>query len=250
MAHPHNHEHAHTDPGQHERRVHPPGRKELLLSLALVLHPRHRFDVQSLRDPLPGLVDASDIVRAYCGRLRGLVAERLYLGRQRRAWRRGQVDKRLSAAGSVLFLCYGNINRSALADALLRGYAEDTGVNVFSAGFHPQVGRPPDPVMVEVAADHGVDMRELRSSTVDREMVQGSDIIFVMEKRHRDRLLEMEPGADDRIFLLGAVPGGADLTGEIGDPFGQTRESYLACFARIARAIDHIKAVLAARSPD
>jgi len=231
-----------------QRIVDLPTRWQVFKGLALFLHPRHRFDVQSLRDPMPGLVDFGRILASYYRRFSGLVGERKFMRRQRRAWRRGEVAAALKSATTVLFLCYGNINRSALADAMLRGYAEDVGVVVRSAGFHPHEDRSTDPVMTEIALDFGVDMGSQRSTTVDAALLQSSDVVFVMEKKHHDRVLAIAPTLAGRVYLLGAHPTDTATPAEIDDPFGMPREAYLRCYQRIAEAIDHIKAVIAVRS--
>lgn len=223
---------------------------DVIKGLALFFNPGHRFDVQAIRDPLPGIVDVGRIINSYFLRLRALVEETLFYRRQRRAWKKGQVAAAISRASAILFLCYGNINRSALADVMVRAYAEDSGIAVVSAGFHPESDRPADSVMVDVAEQHGVDMRMLRSTCVTPDMLDNSDIIFVMEKAHYDRLNSMHPAVGDKVFLLGAHPGSAGWPAEIADPYGLSKSSYTACYERIAEAVDNIKAYIAVRAGD
>lgn len=232
------------------RLVNIPTRLEVLKELRLFLMPRHRFDVQNFSDPLPGLVDIAGIAASYYRRVMSLLRERWFRVRQVRAWRRGDVARAVAQADSILFLCYGNINRSALADAMIRAYAEDTGVSVYSAGFHPECGRPADPVMTDVAQQAGVDLSAQRSNTVSEENLRNSDVIFVMEKSHYDRVLALRPEAGGQVYLLGAHKGSTQGNAEIGDPYGQSRAAYTRCFDRIATGVDHIKAILAARAGD
>jgi len=236
--------------GADTRIVRVPGSGAVIRELGLFLSPRHCFDVQSLRDPVPGLVDLGRILVSYVQRFRALSEERAFHARQRRAWKSGEVSQAISRAGSMLFLCYGNINRSALADAMIRGYAEDSGIAVASAGFHEDAGRPADPVMVDVAAEFGLRMDALRSTRVTRQLLRDSEIIFVMEKSHYDRVRAMEPGIAGRVYLLGANPSRQGFPPEIADPYGRAREYYVACYERIAEAMDGIKAVIAERSSD
>ncbi len=233
-----------------ERIVELPDRKAILRELGLFLSPRHRFDVQKLSDPWPGIVDIGTIINTYWQRISTLLEDKRFLRRQRSVWRSGQVAKAIGSAESMLFMCYGNINRSALADVMVRAYAEDTGLSIHSAGFHQESGRPADPVMVEIAADHGVDMSALRSTAVTEEQLRRSDIIFVMEKRHFDRIVEMRPDVANKTFLLGAYPGAEAGPAEIEDPYGRSRAAYLRCFEHISGAIDHVKSLLAVRSAD
>jgi protein-tyrosine-phosphatase len=223
---------------------------EVLRELGIIFSPRHNFDVQSFRDPLPGAIDLQRIILSYARRLSALFGERKFKRVQQQRWSKGEVERAVARADSMLFLCYGNINRSALADVMIRAYAEDAGVGVTSCGFHPEEGRRADPVMSEVAADNGLDMTKLSSTLVTADMVAGSDIIFVMEKSHYDRLSHMCPDAVDRIYLLGAHQNDSGWPAEIEDPYGGARAGYTACFQRIEAAVHCIKAMIATRSID
>jgi protein-tyrosine-phosphatase/predicted ATP-grasp superfamily ATP-dependent carboligase len=227
-----------------------PGGWEVFKGLGLFLKPGHRFDVQSVRDPLPGLADVSRLIKSYYQRLSALSTEMLFFARQRRGWKKGRVSSLISQAESMLFLCYGNINRSALADVIVRAYAEDSGITVTSAGFHQESNRPSDSVMVEVAGQRGIDMSAMRSTSVTQEMLRDSDIIFVMEKSHYDRLLGMDAGIADKVYLLGAHPNSTGWPVEISDPYGRARSNYIECYERIDEAVDSIKAIIAGRSSD
>lgn len=222
----------------------------VIRELGFFLYPRHRFDVQSLRDPLPGLVDLGRIIASYAQRLQAYLGEKRFYAQQKRAWKSGEVASAVSQARSMLFLCYGNINRSALADVMIRAYAEDSGISVASAGFHETTGRPADPVMVEVAAKYGLQMRSLRSVRVTPQLLNDSDIVFVMEKKHYDRLLAIDENLASRTFLLGASQARSGCPAEIADPYGRAREYYMACYEQIAEAVDSIKEVIAVRTGD
>ena len=236
--------------GTDERIATVPGVWEVLKGLGLFFNLGHRFDVQSIRDPLPGLADVGRLARGYHQRLLTLSREKLFFRRQSRAWKKGEVAAHILQSNSMLFLCYGNINRSALADVMVRAYAEDSGIAVTSAGFHQESGRPADSVMVDVAAQFGVEMDAIRSTSVTEQMLRNSDIIFVMEKAHYDRLLSVDTRIADKVYLLGAHPRNASWPAEIADPYGRSRAHYRDCYDRIAEAVDTIKAAIAERSGD
>ncbi len=212
-----------------------PTTREVLKDVALVCLPRHRFDVQKWWDPLPGLVDVGRIFRNYGKRLGNIVAERRNLREARRAWTGGSVAAALKGADNVLFLCYGNINRSAVAERYARARLP-ADVTVVSAGFHPEEGRPADPVMIDVAAARQIDMQGWSSQRVTPAMIEHAAAIFVMEVAHRKRLLEAFPEAAGKVFLLGM---GADGV-EIADPYGQAREVYARSLDQVMRGIDAI----------
>ena len=227
-----------------------PSGSDVFKELRLFFSFGHRYDVQCLVDPVPGLVDIGIILKSYLQRLTSLVQERIFYSQQRRAWRRGAVSAAILSARSVLFICYGNINRSALADVLIRAYAEDSGISVASAGFHQEHGRPADPIMVEVAGDRGFNMSDIRSSGITEGILYSYDIIFVMEKSHYDMLIGIDERLAGRVYLLGAFAKKEKWGPEIQDPYGKSRENYMTCYERIAEAVDVLKALIAVRSSD
>ncbi len=223
----------------------PPGRRELRHSLALLLSPRHRFDVQSLGDPVPGLVDLGRIARLYWQRASGRLRDRLLLRRQRARWRKAEVARSLAEAKTLLFVCHGNINRSALAEQcyLQEGKPGARAGNFpVSAGFHERAGRPADPVMVALAREHGVNMDGCVSRTLDSTMVEQADLIFVMELRHLRRIARAYPGATRKTFLLGLADESRVPLGEIADPYGQPRAVYERCFHQVRACVGRLVA--------
>lgn len=222
-----------------------PSRGEVVRGLGQFLSPRHRFDVQSIADPVPGLVDVGRIITGYASRLTTLLSERRFLARQKKAWRSGAVARQLTGARRLLFICYGNINRSALADILVRPYAEDSGYAVESAGFHPEGGRDMDPVMRSLVEAEGLSVEAFSSTVLTPGMLADSDLVFVMEQRHFDQVVALDPRAAERTFLLGAHENTEGWPAEIPDPYGSSRDQYMACYRRIAGAVDRIKSLMA-----
>lgn len=214
----------------------------VLRDLGKAFSPRHYFDTQSLSDPLPGLVELKRLAVRYGERLTDALAESWFTLYQRLLWRNGSVRERLRTSKSVLFICYGNINRSALAQGLMMAQLPSpNAITVRSAGFHREEQRPADPRMVQVAAVHGVDLTHNRSRRVDDELLTYSDIIFVMEKCHYDELLALDPRVADKTFLLGASgAGAAPLNAAIPDPYNKPEAVYSACFDEIQRAVTRI----------
>lgn len=204
----------------------------------MVFSSRHRFDVQSLQDLRPGWVDMVRIARRQWQRVAAAVARQHHLFAQRRAARSGGAgEQRLRKAGQVLFLCYGNINRSAIAQAHAQARYGDI-VKFESAGFHTDDNRPADPTMVEVAARTGMDLSRWRSRTLTPEMVHASDLILAMELDHLERLRARFPEARGKAFLLGARKAGIRTQAEIADPYGQSPSRYEQIFGEVTAAVD------------
>jgi protein-tyrosine-phosphatase len=209
-----------------------PSLGQVLRDGLLVLSPRHHFDVQQWRDPWPGIVDLGRLVRTQWRRLTGRLAHAMRLRQERRrATALQRVWSQSAQPPYVLFLCYGNINRSALAQAYAQ--ARLPGPTRFaSAGFHSPEGRPADPVMVDVARNLAVRLDSWQSHTLTAAMVQRADLILAMEVAHLDRLKKAHPEARQRSCLL-------DSSGaEIPDPYGHDRSQYERVAQRVCAAVD------------
>lgn len=208
---------------------------QVLRDSALVFSPRHHFDIQSLGDWRPGWVDLQRLVRKQVGRMRDLRAARRRLQAEVDAAQRAQSQLAPKAA-QVLFLCYGNINRSALAHAHAQQCLSDSGRHFSSAGFHAADGRPADPLMVDTAARHGIRLEDWRSRRLTSAQVAASDLILAMETTHLDRLLLEHPSARGKAFLLGALRSASSA--EIADPYGAEPDTYLRVCQQVRSAVD------------
>jgi protein-tyrosine-phosphatase len=220
-----------------------PDGARLARDLFKIVSPRHHFDVQQWRDPLPGLVDLARIGANYLERLGRLFREKRARAALRKPWRDGHAAARIGQARRLLFICYGNINRSALAERYFHSLPASRRVEAISAGFHETEGRPADPVMVEVAAASGIDLRDWSSRKVTRDMIDASDVVLVMEDRHYRQIATLFPDAAERTFLLG-MAADARGEGEIADPYGRPRPIYERCAGQVRSGVDAIAGLL------
>jgi len=225
-----------------------PSARLVLRDLARLFSPRHHFDTQSFTDPLPGLVEIKRLISGYGARLSGVITEKWFALHQRLMWRNGTVREKLRGAKTVLFICYGNINRSAVAEVVMNNMLpENCDKRVISAGFHREQGRLADKRMQQVAAESGFDLSLCRSTCITDALINESDIIFVMEKKHYDDLLSNQPQAAGKTFLLG--PGSRESgqgASEISDPYNHGEDIYRACFVQIHQAIVRLNEALQA----
>lgn len=218
-----------------------PSKKAMINEFLMLFSFKHRFDVQNLSDPFPGFVDVWNIINDYWSRFSGIIKDKWFNSKQRFAWSHGQVERAYKESSNVLFLCYGNINRSAIAELLARRARLDRDKVITSAGFHHIEGRDMDPVMSSIAAENDVMSAGFGSSLVSLEMVENADIIFVMEKRHFDDLMTLYPDTKMRIFLLGgAVMDPADGM-MLPDPYGKHDNVYRSTYSRINECVEVLK---------
>ncbi len=128
---------------------------------------------------------------------------------------------------AVLFVCTANICRSPMAEALfklrLRDVPGGDTWRVESAGTWASDGQRASENSVKVMASRGVDISAHRSRTVTRELLEGFDLILVMEPGHKEALTVEFPQTAGRVFLL------SELSGPplpVADPYGMALERY------------------------
>jgi protein-tyrosine phosphatase len=129
------------------------------------------------------------------------------------------------ASRSFVFVCFGNIMRSAMAEFLMRKALNETmpdaidKVRIVSAGLHASPGREAHPWMQEAATELGISLASHRAKLLTREMVDKADAIFAMDFQNKAELLTLYPDASEKIYMLGMYAEGAWKYREIPDPY-------------------------------
>lgn len=218
-----------------------PNNTHVFKDFLFALHPtRHFFDIQCWSDPLPGIIDVFNFIRTQALRAYERLRYKGLISWHGSNFVHKHLLKRLQQANRILFLCYGNINRSALAQRI----AEQTlgsDIQFFSAGFHETDKRPADPTMVRIAATQGVDLSNWQSNRLTDILVTNSDLILTMEITHLERLKAEHPKAAGKCFLLGTLLVNSNPSDvEILDPYNRSYVIYEQIFKRIKLAIQEI----------
>ncbi len=123
---------------------------------------------------------------------------------------------------SVLMVCSGNTCRSPMAEALLKDLLP--GAKVMSAGVAAREGAPASGETRVLLAQRDLDPEDHRAQRVNRDLVQGADLVLVMTRAHLDLLRREFPQFSSRIRLLAQEAGCGQQ--DIIDPFGGGREIY------------------------
>lgn len=146
----------------------------------------------------------------------------------------------------VIFVCSGNICRSAMAEGYLEEKLKDLGiadkVYVSSAGINAKTGEESTPFANEAIGEYGVDIKGHKATHVKDSNLIEADYIIVMTKEHKRRILEKfknELGAKNNIYLLkGFVKNEGYL--DTDDPWGLSLSVYKKCAEEIVESIDEL----------
>ncbi|KDS92050.1 protein tyrosine phosphatase [Halorubrum saccharovorum] len=147
-------------------------------------------------------------------------------------------DGAVSDDPNVLFLCYGNICRSPLAERYLESVAEDRGIDGLSAdsaGLRTTAGRASPDDAVRVADDLGVDLSDHRSKPVTAAHLERSDLVVVMDLLNYSDLRREFGDRDEKTRFLGVFSGEGY---EIDDPYGQGIDGFQALYGDVIGGVD------------
>jgi protein-tyrosine phosphatase len=148
-----------------------------------------------------------------------------------------------STCRSFLFVCFGNIMRSPMCEALAkRALAElpSTGISIASAGLHAKSGREAHPLAISAASEIGIDLSHHRARLMSAEMVAQADAILAMDCRNVVELLTRFPAAKNKIYMLGAYAGNSRKSVEIEDPYYGDEQATRHCYQTLQTCIDSL----------
>lgn len=168
----------------------------------------------------------------------------------------------------ILFVCNGNVCRSAIAERLAHSIAVEyrlPGITADSAGTRALVGFPVEPRAAEAIAGLGGDPNGFRARKLVPEYIDRADLVLTMTENIRDEVNELASGAGSRTFTLLEAHRIARVTGartvaelhrarhnlsrvgreNIADPVGLSATAYLEVGDRIAEALVPLLVALA-----
>lgn len=143
----------------------------------------------------------------------------------------------------VLFVCLGNICRSPYAEKALERALSDASpaTEVVSAGFIGPDRRSPAAAR-QVADERGLDLSEHLSRSLSDELLDASDLIFVMDPVQQ-RALRRRTDRDD-VFILGDLDPVWAGRRTIRDPVEQPPEVFEEVYERIDRCVERLTPLL------
>lgn len=149
---------------------------------------------------------------------------------------------------AVLFICTGNLFRSAIAEGVMGQALREAGldhIEVASAGTAAALGLPAASTAVRVCAEHGIDLSGHRSQPLTAALIRRADLILGMEESHTQAARALAPEAAPRIHLLRRFAPQGPAEEEIADPINAiSDEVYRSCFREIRDCVRGLIAAL------
>lgn len=150
---------------------------------------------------------------------------------------------------SIVFVCWGNICRSPMAERVAEKLAADRGLEdlVFTsaATSREEIGAPIDDRAVEVLGRHGYRTGGHAAHQITRAEIESADLVLAMENIHLTKMLAIAPGADNLRLLTEFDPTAPPGYG-IDDPWYGADAGFERTLASVEAAIpgllDHLDA--------
>ena len=157
---------------------------------------------------------------------------------------------------SILFICTANQIRSPIAAglfvAMLKKAGRQAGWRVESAGTWATEGLPANRTAQHIMQANGVDLSMHRTRCVTGVLLEGVDLILVMEEGHKEALQVEFPSVAPRVFLLAEMSG---TTWDVADPSSaaddhdRVGETVRVILKLLTRGFDRICALAGAPPP-
>ena len=164
----------------------------------------------------------------------------LYLNIRFNLWVRkkyvNRLEQLLKSAQHILFVCKGNICRSAFAEEYAKSILNNS-FEISSCGYWTDDGKMSDQTAQKVAQSFGVDLSMHRTRMISEELMNKSDIIFTFDYESITSLCRKYPFIRHKLFLLGLLTKNNLI---IRDPFGKDESDFREVFKMIREGVDNL----------
>jgi protein-tyrosine phosphatase len=141
----------------------------------------------------------------------------------------------------ILIVCAGNVCRSPMAEAALRGKLYERGIDgirVHSAGTHGGAITYATPDAIVTAERAGLDISGHRSRELTREMIEDADIVIVMDQHNLGWINFRWPEFAEKIFLITAFRNDKWAGKDVTDPYKLAMTYYETAFDLIDGSLE------------
>lgn len=146
---------------------------------------------------------------------------------------------------NVVFVCWGNICRSPMAERVAKGWAEREGlddVSFTSAGTsREELGGPIDRRAQQVLAGAGYSTGGHRAHQVSAAEIRDADLVIAMEDLHLALMRRLAPDADNLALLTDFDPN-AEAGSGVPDPWYGSASGFNGTLAAIEAAMPGVVA--------
>ena len=143
----------------------------------------------------------------------------------------------------ILFVCTGNICRSAMAHGYMQKRVKDLGVQddyiIESAGTSAYTGDRATDFAIEAMKKYNTDLVNHRATYIEEADVQDADIVMCMTEAHKIRVLNKYPNMTGKVYTIKEYIGEKGYI-DIDDPWGYDMNVYTSCAKEVVYYVDKL----------
>ncbi len=143
----------------------------------------------------------------------------------------------------IMFICTGNICRSAMAHKLLEKKLEEKPINdiqVYSSGIYAENGDTSTYNAIETMKEYGVDLKSHIATNIRNSEIDKMDLILCATLSHKREVLYLYPELQGKVYTMKEYVGDDKETKDISDPWGYDLTTYQRCALEINEILDKL----------
>lgn len=142
----------------------------------------------------------------------------------------------------IMFVCTGNICRSAMAEYMLKKRVEEENlpIKVYSCGTFAENGDRPTEEAIETMKEYGIDITEHRATNISNSNIENMDIILCATANHKRVVLDLYPNLAGKVYTMKEYVGDTEDGIDISDPWGYGLFVYRKCASELYKVIEKI----------
>lgn len=137
----------------------------------------------------------------------------------------------------IMFICTGNICRSAMAEGMMKKLTKDNNLNldICSCGIYAEDGDYATYNAIEASEYYDVDIKNHRATNIKNSKIKEMDLILCATESHKHSVIYMYPELKEKTYTMKEYAkidkDGQDM--DIKDPWGYDLNIYQNCAKEI-----------------
>lgn len=145
---------------------------------------------------------------------------------------------------SILFVCTGNICRSAMAHHYMQKKVKDLGIQneflIDSCGIMAYTGDISTQNAKNAMKQYGVSLDDHRAKNISDINLDFYDYIITMTLSHKENIIYMYPKIKDKVYTLKELVNNNTNDLNVSDPWGYDISTYKLCASQIVELVDKL----------
>lgn len=142
----------------------------------------------------------------------------------------------------IMFICTGNICRSAMAHAMFTKLIKEKNkkIEVYSCGIYAENGDTSTYEAIETMRECGIDLKNHRATNIRNSNIKDMDVILCATTSHKNNVISMYPELKEKTFTMKEYAGYSQNDLDIKDPWGYGIDVYKKCAKEIKECLNKI----------